>query len=99
MFSSARTSTLRQRALDALGFARSFLLLEDDTEVDWEVGQDEWRGVDHPHRVALRGRGSEHRRPGGVLPREHVCLCPLRQAVPRNDDRRAGSESRLSATR
>jgi hypothetical protein len=31
---------------------------------------------DHPHRVALRSR-LDARRPGLVLPREQVCLCPL----------------------
>ena len=41
MFSLAPTSKLAQRALGALRLARSFLLLEDDYDVDWEVGQDE----------------------------------------------------------
>ena len=55
MFSSPRTSTLAQRALGALRLTRSFLLLEDDYDVDWEVDQDEPRVSAHPHRAPLRG--------------------------------------------
>jgi hypothetical protein len=80
MFSS-RTSTLGERALGALGLIRSFLLLEDDCEVDWEVGQDERLEVDHPHRAALRGRAATERlarrRPGQPAPSPHVCLSPV----------------------
>jgi hypothetical protein len=80
MFSS-RTSTLGERALGALGLIRSFLLLEDDCEVDWEVGQDERFEVDHPHRAALRGRAAAERlarrRPGQPAPSPHVCLSPV----------------------
>ncbi|MGH2879761.1 MAG: hypothetical protein ACRDK4_09185 [Solirubrobacteraceae bacterium] len=57
--------------MSALRLVRSFLLLEDDYDVDWEVDQDE-----HPHRrparVAVRDR-----RPGAVGQREQVCSCPL----------------------
>jgi hypothetical protein len=77
MFSLARTSKLAQRALDAVRLTRSFLLLEDDYEVDWEVGQDEPQAYEHPHRVPLRG-GLPRRRPGAPAPRNHVCLCPVR---------------------
>jgi hypothetical protein len=81
MFSFTRTSKMGQRTLDAFGLARSFLLLEDDTAVDWEVGQDEQVEVDHPHRAALRGRAIERRRarrrPGQGTPRAQVCLCPI----------------------
>jgi hypothetical protein len=81
MFPSARTSTLGQRALGALGLIRSFLLLENDYDVDWEVDQDEPVEVDHPHRAALRGRAlagrPARRRPGQPDPALHVCLSPV----------------------
>jgi hypothetical protein len=84
MFPFARTSLLRQRALGALGLLRSFLLLEDDYDVDWEVDREERLKVDHPHRAPLRGwRPAERRarRRGGQLqPREHVCVSPVRRA-------------------
>ncbi len=67
MFSSPRTSTLAQRTLGALGLARSFLLLEDDYEVDWEVDQDErGRGGSSAPSGAAGGRapGAPRRRAG-----------------------------------
>ncbi|HWX97027.1 MAG TPA: hypothetical protein VNZ01_09270 [Solirubrobacteraceae bacterium] len=76
MFPFARTSTLAQRALDALRLTRSFLLLEDGHDVDWEVGQDEHSQTNHPHRAPLRGRRTA-RRPGQPAPVRHVCLCPV----------------------
>jgi hypothetical protein len=80
MFPS-RTSSLGERALGALGLIRSFLLLEDDCEVDWEVGQDERLEVDHPHRAPLRGRAAAERlarrRAGQPAPSPHVCLSPV----------------------
>jgi len=81
MFSSPRTSTLGQRALGALGLVRSFLLLEDDYDVDWEVDQGERAGVDHPHRAPLQGRGAasrrSRRRAGQPAPAVQLCLSPL----------------------
>jgi hypothetical protein len=60
---------------------RSFLLLEDDYGVDWEVDQEERIEVDHPHRAPLQGRAAaarrERRRPGQPAPPRHVCLSPL----------------------
>ena len=41
---------------------RSFLLLEDDYDVDWEVDQDELGRGDHPHRAATARRGAADRR-------------------------------------
>lgn len=41
MFCQAERSSIRQRLFSALVLTRSFLLLEDDHEVDWEVDQDE----------------------------------------------------------
>jgi hypothetical protein len=102
MFPPTRTSTIRQRALGALGLVRSFLLLEDDTAVDWEVGQDERVEVDHPHRAALRGRAIErrlaHRRPGQGAPRDHVCLCPI-AAAPQPAARAARLPTAVGAAR
>jgi hypothetical protein len=80
MFPSSPPSKLAQRALDAMRLTRSFLLLEDDNEVDWEVGQDEPAAHDHPHRAPLRG-GLPRRRPGVPAPRNHACLCPVSHPV------------------
>jgi hypothetical protein len=76
MFPSLRTSPLAKRSLDALRLARSFLLLEDDHDVDWEVDQDEPSPPPHPHRAPLRSRAPT-RRPGGSRPARHVCLSPV----------------------
>jgi hypothetical protein len=91
MFYSSNTPALAQRLLRGVRLVRSFLFLEDDYEVDWEVDQDELaelptygfaagredssNGV-HLHRRAPQSRlGS--RRPGVVAAREQVCLCPM----------------------
>jgi len=50
-----RTSALAQRALDALWRTRSFLLLEDDHEVDWEVDENEPFSCAAMRRTPLRG--------------------------------------------
>jgi hypothetical protein len=42
MFPRSTPSPLTRRARNALSLARSFLLLEDDYDVDWEVDQDEF---------------------------------------------------------
>jgi hypothetical protein len=83
MFPPARTSTLAQRALDALRLTRSFLLLEDGHDVDWEVDQHEHLQATHPHRAPLRGRRGPRRR-GQPAPAAQVCLCPI--------ESRAGSD-------
>ena len=56
MFPSANSS-LARRALDALRLTRSFLTLEDDYAVDWEVdNRDEPYGeTPHPHRRRCAG--------------------------------------------
>jgi len=81
MFPSTRTSKLAQRALGAARLARSFLLLEDDYDVDWEVDQDEQAGLEHPHRAALRRGVIEerlaHRRPGQMRAPAQVCVSPV----------------------
>jgi hypothetical protein len=76
MFYQARTSAVAQRALGALRLTRSFLMLEDDYDVDWEVDPNEHLQAPHPHRAPLRGR-ARARRPGIPSPRDHVCLTPL----------------------
>jgi hypothetical protein len=76
MFSPAPKIKLAQRTLGALRVARSFLLLEDDYDVDWEVDQDERTRVPHPHRAALRG-GCAPRRVGQVPARPQACLSPI----------------------
>ena len=92
MFCSSNTPPLARRLLGGLHLIRSFLLLEDDYDVDWEVDQDEpvepsqcrWdaserRGLDgrdHPHRLALRSRLGA-RRPGAPASPEQVCVCPV----------------------
>jgi hypothetical protein len=87
MFSSTNPSPLARRLFGTLHSIRSFLLLEDDYEVDWEVDllecgkspgsvlENPDHGV-HPHRRALPSRLGA-RRPGAGVPREQVCLCPL----------------------
>jgi len=86
MFPYLPNSTFAQRALGALRLSRSFLLLEDDREVDWEVDQDGRAQASHPHRTALRGR-SGRRRPGQPPCQPQVCLYPV------------GGESRVTPTR
>jgi hypothetical protein len=89
MFPSANSS-LARRALDTLRLTRSFLTLEDDYAVDWEVDWDEPScEAPHPHRVPLRG-GSVRRRPGEPAPGPQPCLTPLASAsiVTRSRSRR-----------
>lgn len=96
MFSRTPKTKLAQRALGAVRVARSFLLLEDDYEVDWEVGQDEPRHAPHPHRAPLR-RGAARRRPGVVPAPAQPCLSPIRNQVPAHAlgrDRRPQSGAR-----
>jgi hypothetical protein len=76
MFPSSRTSTLARHTLGALRLTRSFLLLEDDYDVDWEVDWNEPIGETHPHRAPLRGR-SVSRRPGQPALRAQLCLSPV----------------------
>jgi hypothetical protein len=86
MFPKANASTLTQRTLAGLRLCRSFLMLEDDDAVDWEVGWTERAELaEHPHRAALRERrtrGHEPRRPGQPSPAVQVCTSPIRDAAP-----------------
>ncbi|HSZ04345.1 MAG TPA: hypothetical protein VK778_03980 [Solirubrobacteraceae bacterium] len=81
MFPSTARSKLAQRALGAARVARSFLLLEDDSDVDWEVGQDEHGHALHPHRAPLR-RGCARRRPGEAPAPPQVCVSPVGRVAP-----------------
>ena len=76
VFPSANSS-LARRALDALRLTRSFLTLEDDYAVDWEVDWDEPAGeAAHPHRAPLRG-WSVRRRPGEPARAPQICVSPV----------------------
>ncbi len=76
MFPSPNSS-LARRALDALRLTRSFLTLEDDYSVDWEVDRDEpSREAPHPHRAPLRG-GFVRRPPGEPGHPPQICLSPV----------------------
>jgi hypothetical protein len=102
MFPSTKSSKLAQRTLGALRLTRSFLLLEDDYDVDWEVDRDEPVGQIHPHRAPLRGRTSRQRaasrRAGQPAPQKHVCLSPV--ARPAHESARAARiDRRRRATR
>jgi hypothetical protein len=83
MFASTKNSALAQRTLGALRLTRSFLLLEDDYDVDWEVDLDDHQTqTTHPHRASLRGPGSRSRRlakrrAGQIAPARHHCLSPI----------------------
>jgi hypothetical protein len=84
MFPSAKNSKLAQRTLGALRLTRSFLLLEDDYDVDWEVDWDEELTQTHPHRVPLRGPGRRSRRASGRRAGESpsapaICLSSIRE--------------------
>jgi hypothetical protein len=87
MFVTAKTSKLAQRTLGTLRLTRSFLLLEDDYDVDWEVDSNEPLTQIHPHRVMLRGPGRRSRRcrsrrNGEVPSRELACLTPVDDTRP-----------------
>ena len=94
MFASTKNSSLAQRTLGALRLTRSFLLLEDDYDVDWEVDLDEpLTQTTHPHRASLRGPGSrsrrlDKRRPGQGEATRHHCLSPIGR--PANDQLEVG---------
>src|ERR1700682_2511729 len=106
MFPLPRTSVPVQRALAAFRLTRSFLMLEDDYDVDWEVDANEPPADAHPHRVPLRGRtlvDRRDRRPAQVTPLTHTSPSPVTAPVAsapapreRGADRRA---TRSASTR
>jgi hypothetical protein len=63
MFPQSIPSPLTRRARSALSLARSFLLLEDDYDVDWEVDQDE-SGQDRSKIDEISDRPARERRDG-----------------------------------
>jgi hypothetical protein len=89
VFCLTRTSTLAQRARDALALTRAFLLLEDGDPVDWEVGREEPTAMTHEpgwvraHRATLR-KNREPRRGGQPASPPQPCLCPIGCASPRS---------------
>jgi hypothetical protein len=102
MFPSRKNSTLAQRTLGALRLTRSFLLLEDDYDVDWEVDLDESLTQKHPHRAPLRGPGSRsrrlpERRPGQAVAADAHCLSPIETHAVRRQSRRASAAGTRAA--
>ena len=103
MFPSRKNSTLAQRTLGALRLTRSFLLLEDDYDVDWEVDLDESLTQNHPHRASLRGPGSRSRRlatgrrPGETPTADHPCLSPVAAPAARRQSWRASAADTRAA--
>jgi hypothetical protein len=97
MFPPANTR-IAERVLRACRLTRSFLLLEADYDVDWEVDQDERVPPEHPHRAALRiwviADRLAHRRPGEPERGDLPCLCPVGRTAPtstRGEGARASS--------
>lgn len=92
MFCPVPSSTLAQGVRGALALARSFLLLEDDDPVDWEVDREDPGGVRaelswvSTHRAPLRGRRAG-RRPGQPPAPAQWCLCPLPARRPARSSR------------
>jgi hypothetical protein len=102
MFPSHKNSTLAQRTLGALRLTRSFLLLEDDYDVDWEVDLDESLTQKHPHRASLRGPGSRSRRlpkrrPGEPIVAAGHCLSPVETLPVRRQSWRASAAGTRAA--
>ena len=102
MFPSHKNSTLAQRTLGALRLTRSFLLLEDDYDVDWEVDLDESLTQKHPHRAPLRGPGSRsrrlpERRPGEPIAASGHCLSPVETLPVRRQSWRASAAGTRAA--
>ncbi len=101
MFPSAKTSKLAQRSFGALRLTRSFLMLEDDYDVDWEVDEDELTQI-HPHRMPLREsrrwRRSSTRRPGQIEPVKTLCLSPVK-TVTRQAKRTSADRALAGAVR
>jgi hypothetical protein len=93
MFCSSSKPEVPARLARTLQLMRSFLLLEDDYDVDWEVDQDEWsesapctresscyrRDIPRATHPHRMSLRSRlgSRRPGIVAPEEQICLCPV----------------------
>ena len=97
MFPPSQNPTLARRVLGAVRLTRSFLLLEDDYDVDWEVDRDEPAEALHPHRVPLRRR-ARTRRPGRPPAPVHACLCPVNRVPARPQAHRLASARENAST-
>jgi hypothetical protein len=87
VFCLTRTSTLRQRARDALALARAFVLLEDDESCDWEVSREERTPASNEPRWAPAHRAQLYtrrkpRRGGQPAPSPQPCLSPVQPSGP-----------------
>jgi len=91
MFPRSTPSPLTRRARNALSLARSFLLLEDDYDVDWEVDQNEpGQGSARGRRGAAGGEDSYLEMPG-TGSQGDAALHPHRSSIRRRTVReRAG---------
>ncbi len=89
MFDSSRTSPLVRRARAAFSLARSFLLLEDDYDVNWEVDQAEHsRG--EQRAVYIEASAASHRAPRRPGAAAHPHRTSLRRGAVVRSGRRAG---------
>ena len=61
-----------------LAAAQALLIVENDTDVDWEVDQDAL-ATTHPHRERLQAawRAQHRRRPGAMPAPAQICLSPV----------------------
>ncbi|HEX3691853.1 MAG TPA: hypothetical protein VHU13_00800 [Solirubrobacteraceae bacterium] len=71
MFPPANNRQPASRLIGALRLIRSFLLLEDDYDVDWEVDRDEPHGDMHVVDGAFADRRTRERQVWSPLDREH----------------------------
>ncbi|HEY2537391.1 MAG TPA: hypothetical protein VGI24_10460 [Solirubrobacteraceae bacterium] len=71
MFPRRTPSPLTHRARTALSLARSFLLLEDDYDIDWEVEQDEAANRDRSKIDGISERPARERASVAHLPVAH----------------------------
>lgn len=97
------TTPPARRLVGALRMIRSFLLLEDDYDVDWEVDQDERHPdrhlteaiSEHPHRtyVRLHRHARGRSRPGALPAPEQVCLSEVARGERRRQEERGDRAS------
>ena len=78
-----------RRARAALSLARSFLLLEDDYDVNWEVNQDEPRRGEQ-RAAYIEASAAGHRAPRRPSAAAHPHRTPLRRSATARAARRAG---------
>jgi hypothetical protein len=95
MFSSPNTPPLLHRLLEALRLVRSFLLLEDDYDVDWEVDWDEPDGSS-PAYSAVRAPLPAYVEPPAYTTTSPALMCV---GMARRESTQRVSRSRLQARR